>query len=108
MNAGELRNKIQIIEEQIIITDSGFKQSTVKQIGTFRCKAEFLNSKEVYRMEKINLKVGIKFTIRNIRSKLNEKQIIIFNGEEYNITYFEEVFNNSNYLTIYSNKIKGK
>lgn len=108
MNPGDLKNKISIIEEVVTISDSGFKNLEVNEIGSFRCKAEFLNTKEIYRLEKINLKVGIKFTIRNIRNKLNEKQKIIFKGEEYTITYFEEVFNNSNYLTIYANKIKGK
>lgn len=108
MNAGSLKNKITIIEEVVTINDSGFKESTIKEIGTFRCKAEFLNTREIYRMEKINLKVSIKFTIRNIRSKLNEKQIIKFNGEEYDITYIEEVFDNSNYITIFSNKVRGK
>ena len=108
MNAGELKNKISIVEEIVEISDSGFKVPTLKEVGTFRCKAEFLNTREIYRMEQINLKVSIKFTIRNVRQKLNEKQIIKFRGEDYNITYFEEVFDNSNYITIYCNKISGK
>lgn len=108
MNAGDLKNKIKIIEEVTTISDSGFKTSETVEIGSFRCKAEFLNTREIYRMEKINLKVSIKFTVRNIRKKLNEKQIIIFNNEQYNIAYFDEVFDNSKYLTILANKVRSK
>ena len=108
MNAGNLRNKICIYEEIVDVNESGFKTSSVQKLGDFRCKAEFLNTREVYRLEKINLKVSIKFTLRNIREKLNEKQKINFNGESYSITYIEEVFDNSNYITIYCNKISGK
>lgn len=108
MNPGDLKNKITIIEEVVEINDSGFKEAVMNEIGTFRCKAEFLSTREIYRLEKINLKVGIKFTLRNIRAKLNEKQVIKFNSEDYSITYIEEVFDNSNYITIFANKVKGK
>lgn len=107
-NAGDLKNKISIYEEIITVNDSGFKVSTVNKLGDFRCKAEFLNTREVYRLEKINLKVSIKFTLRNIRDRLNEKQKIDFKGDTYSITYIEEVFDNSNYITIYCNKLTGK
>lgn len=108
MDAGLLRNKITLIEEVVTVTETGFKKSEIKEIGKFRCLAEFLSTREIYRMEKINLKVGIKFTLRNIRKMLNEKQIIIFKDEEYSITYIEEVFDNSNYITVFANKVKGK
>lgn len=108
MNAGQLRYKIKVIEEKITINDRGFKETVTEELGSFRAKVEHLNTKEIYRLEKINLKVSIKFTVRNIRKILNEKQKVIYNNQQYKISYLEEVFNDSKYLTIYCEKIEGK
>lgn len=108
MNPGNLKQKISIVEEVITLNDRGFKVSNTNIIGVYRAKVEYLNTKEIYRLEKINLKVSIKFTMRNIRDILNEKQKIIFKDNEYTISYIEEVFDNSNYITIFAEKIEGK
>ena len=108
MNAGLLKQKIEIVEEVIKVNEAGFKVPALNTIGTYRAKADYLNSREMYRLEKINLKVSIKFTIRNIRKLLNEKQKILFNGAQYSISYIEEVYDNSRYITIYAEKLEGK
>lgn len=108
MNPGGLKQKITIVEEVITINDKGFKVSTTNTVGVYRAKAQYLNTREIYRLEKINLQVSIKFTIRNVRQLLNEKQKIFFQGHTYTISYIEEVFDTSRYITIYAKKIEGK
>ena len=108
MNPGDLKQKITIVEDVITVNDKGFKVSDINTIGVYRAKAQYLNTREIYRLEKINLKVSIKFTIRNIRHLLDEKQKILFQGNTYTISYIEEVFDNSRYITIYAEKIEGK
>lgn len=108
MNPGELKYKIDIYEEVILINDKGFKTSSINEIGTYRAKVENLKTKEIYRLEKINLDVSIKFTVRNIRKKIKETNKIRYNNENYSISYFEDVYDNPNYLIIYCKKCEGK
>lgn len=108
MNAGELKYKINIYEEVISINEKGFKTSSINEIGTFRAKVENLKTKEIYRLEKINLDVSIKFTVRNISNKLKETYKIKYKDEDYSISYFEDVYDNPNYLIIYCKKYEGK
>lgn len=108
MNAGMLKQKIRVYEEETIINDNGFKENVIKEIGTFRCYAEHLSTRERYRLEKLNLTISIKFTIRSKKDVINERQKIEFNGEIYTINYLEGIFENSNYMTIYCTKFGGK
>lgn len=108
MNAGMLKQKIRVYEETTVINENGFKETLTEEVGVFRCYAEHLSTRERYRLEKLNLTISIKFTIRSKKDVLNERQKIEFEGEVYTINYFEGIYENSNYMTIYCTKFGGK
>lgn len=108
ITAGALRHKIEFIEEKIKINDKGFKETTLETSFILRCKAENLNTREMYRLGQVNLETNIKFIVRNVKDKINSKHKIKFKDNLYTVTYIEDIFTNPNFIIIYASEIKGK
>ena len=109
IGAGSLRDSISFVEEKITTNDKGFKVKNLDTSFFCRCKAEHINTREIYRMGQLNLDISFKFTIRKqLGNKIKKGHKIKFKDVLYTITYQEELFNNRNYLVLYCSEFKGK
>lgn len=108
IGAGSLRDSISFVNEKIIINDKGFKEKSLETFFSCRCKAEHINTREVYRMGQLNLDISMKFTIRSrLEDNIKKGIKIKFKDVLYTITY-PEIHPNRNYLVLYCTEFKGK
>lgn len=109
IGAGSLKDSISFVEEKININDKGFKEKYLETFFSCRCKAEHINTREVYRMGQLNLDISMKFTIRKqLESKIKKNMKIKYKDILYTVTYPEEHSRNRNYLVLYCAEFKGK
>ena len=109
IGAGSLRDTIEFIEEKVAVNDKGFKTKSLESSFSCRCKAEHINTREIYRMGQLNLDISFKFTIRKqLEKNINKEHKIKYKDVLYTITYKEELYNNRNYLVLYCAEFKNK
>ena len=109
ITAGSLRDSISFVKEVITQNEKGFqvKQNTVS--FTCRCKAEHVNTRDIYRMGQINADTDFKFTIRTpMVNKIEKEHKIQHKKKLYTVVYKEPLYNNRNYTVLYCVEFNGK
>lgn len=99
MNIGDLKHRITFKTYTSIENDMGDAISSWIDYKTVWASVTNLHGRELFQAMQVQAEYTVKFTIRYCKN-INENMRIVFNGQEYNITFVDDIKYKHTYMEI--------